>query len=114
MNTRLGFAAGGAEGVDGASRFGNAAFEFAQLSKAAAQSLLDAGGFALEGGPLGFDIRKLPLGVATLVVGRGRFDLCGLHGLAGLLEAVCGLIHRRCCGSAGVSEGFDARGGVGE
>ena len=56
----------------------------------------------------------LALGVTAFVVGRGRFDLRGLHGLAGLLEAVCRLIHRRRCGSAGGSEGFDASCGVGQ
>ena len=108
LNAGFGFAACGSEGVDGAGRFGDAAFEFAELREAAAKALLDARRFALERGPLGFDIRKLALGVTALIVGRGCFDLRCLHCLAGLLEAVCGLIHRRRCGSAGGSEGFDA------
>ena len=114
LNAGLGFAAGGAEGVDRAGRLGDADFEFAELGEAAAQSLLDARRFALERGPFGFDVRELALGMAALIVGRGRFNLRDLHRLASLLEAVCGLIHRRRCGSAGGSKGFDASCGLGQ
>jgi hypothetical protein len=52
--------------------------------------------------------------MAAFVIGGCRFNLGGLHGLAGLLEAVCGLIHRRGCGGAGSGEGLDARCGFGQ
>ena len=114
LDAGFAFRSGGAQRVERAGGFGDAGFEFGELGQAAAEAFLDAGGFALERGALGFRIGKLAFGEAAFVVYGGCLELRGLHGLAGVLQALHGVLHGGGCGGAGCGEGFDFRGGFGK